>query len=101
MRQVRISDQAAMDVVAALGDDVVFAVEKEEEMAKEIAEVDALLESVDRELVADERTETVRITRDTVGQVRARRARRRADRVALRSLPVRLIAVDALEGEVA
>ncbi|MQA62372.1 MAG: hypothetical protein GEU86_12930 [Actinophytocola sp.] len=63
--------------------------------------VDSLLELFDRELVADERAGAVRVARDAVGQVRARRARRRADRVALRSLPVRLIAVDALEGEAA
>ncbi|WP_246076410.1 hypothetical protein [Amycolatopsis cihanbeyliensis] len=52
--------------------------------------IDALLDEVDRELVAGECSATVRVSRDFTDQRRARRAARRAGRVVLRSLPVRL-----------
>lgn len=90
MKTARITDPQACQVLAELGDDVVSAVQKEEEMAREIAEVDALLEEIERELAADERLELVRVTRDATDQVRARRTRRRSDRAALRVLPVQL-----------
>lgn len=100
MKHGRIADPLAADRFAALADDVVFAVQEEEEMAREVAEVDALFESVERELADDERTEQFRVLRDCTDQVRARRARRRADRAAVRSLPVRLSA-GPLGGEAA
>lgn len=89
MKHGRIADPLAAETVAALADDVVSAVQEDEGMADEIAEVDALLESIDRELADDERREQLRVLHDVTDQVRARRARRRADRVALRSLPPR------------
>lgn len=101
MKSVRITDPLASEALAALGDDVVCAVQREEDMAEEIARVDALLEEADREWARDERTETVRITRVATDQVRARRARRRADREVLRALPTRLSGADLPSGEAA
>lgn len=89
MKSVRITDPQASRALAEWGDDVVCAVQREEEMAAEIALVDALLEEADRELARDEHAESVRITRDVTDQVRARRARRRADREVLRALTSR------------
>jgi len=89
MKSVKITDPQASRVLAEWGDDVVCAVEREEEMAAEIARIDALLEEADRDLVREERTESVRITRVATDQVRARRARRRADREVLRALALR------------
>lgn len=54
------------------------------------ADVDQMLEEVDRELAAQERAEWVRVSRSFTDQIRAQRAKRRAARVALRALPVRL-----------
>lgn len=54
------------------------------------ADVDQVLEEVDRELAAAERIEWARVSRSFTDQIRAQRAKRRAARVALRSLPVRL-----------
>lgn len=90
MKTARISDPLAREALALWSDDVVSADQKEDQMAREIAEVDALLEEIDRDLAADARLELARLTHDTADQVRARRARRRADRAALRTLPGRL-----------
>lgn len=90
MKTARISDPVARKALAVLSDDIVSADQKEAQMAREIAEVDALLEEIDRDLAADTRLELVRLTHDATDQVRARRARRRADRAALRTLPGRL-----------
>ncbi|WP_157357703.1 hypothetical protein [Amycolatopsis nigrescens] len=49
--------------------------------------IDALIEAVERELAAEERTESVRLTRNMTDPVFARRSRRRSGRVALRRLP--------------
>ncbi|GAA5115935.1 hypothetical protein [Haloechinothrix salitolerans] len=100
MKSVRITDPVASEALAALGDDVVCAVQREEDMAAEIARIDALLEEADRDLACDERAESVRISRVATDQVRARRARRRADREVLRALPTRLSGVE-LPGEAA
>jgi len=101
MKSVRITDPQASRALAVLGDDVVCAVQREEEMAAQIAQVDALLDEADRELACDERAELVRITRDATDQVLARRARRRADREVLRALPTRLSGAELPSGEAA
>lgn len=90
MRQARITDPLAVSAVAAVSDETVSAVEREEAMAAEVAEIDRLIDEVDRELAAQECTESVRLTRAFTDARRMRRARRRADREALRTLPTRL-----------
>jgi len=89
MRQVRITDPLAAQAVAAVSDETVSAAHEEELMAAEVAEIDRLIDEVDRDLAAQERTESVRITREVTDQVRARRARRRANRELLRALTSR------------
>jgi len=97
MRQVRITEPLAAEAVAAVSDEFVSAVQEEEEMAAEVAEVDRLIDEVDRELAVQERTESVRLTRTFADARRSRRARRRAGREALRALPGRLDATAAEE----
>lgn len=65
------------------------------------ADIDRLLEQIDRELAAEQRTESYRITRDFTDQRQARRAHRRAARLALRSLPTQLDSPDSSAGEAA
>ncbi|MGH3517594.1 MAG: hypothetical protein ACRDQ7_09320 [Haloechinothrix sp.] len=105
MSPIRKTNRQAADALAALLDDDVSAVHQEEEMSQERAEVDALIESVDRELAAEARAEAVRVAASGHDQVRARRVRRRADREVPRSLPTRLPAADVVgdwfEGEAA
>lgn len=103
MRQVRISDALAAEAVAAVSDEFVSAVQEEEEMAAEVAEIDRLIDEVDRELAAQERTGSVRVSRAFTDARRQRRIRRRADRELLRTLPERLDvpAADAVGSEAA
>ncbi|WP_410662794.1 hypothetical protein [Amycolatopsis sp. lyj-84] len=63
--------------------------------------IDALLEEVDRELAADEHAASAAFLYDFTDQRRAGRARRRAGREALRSLPVRLPVSAPAENEAA
>jgi hypothetical protein len=65
------------------------------------AEIDRLLEDVDRELAAQERTEKVQLAHRFTDQVRARRMHRRADREVLRALPVRIEVPPELGSEAA
>ncbi|WP_232376380.1 hypothetical protein [Amycolatopsis aidingensis] len=58
-------------------------------MRKERAEIERVIEEVDRELVAEERSAMVRVSHDFADPQQARRAARRAGRAVLRSLPVR------------
>jgi hypothetical protein len=67
----------------------------------EDAEIVRLLEQVDRELAAEQRKEGSRIDRNFTDQRQARRAHRRAARLALRSLPIQLDASDSSAGEAA
>lgn len=94
MKLGRIADVEAAAAIAALVDDDVFAVQKEEHMAaqavEEVALIDRLIDEVDKELTAHERAEHVRLSRAFTDQRRARRAHRRAEREVLRTLPVRL-----------
>lgn len=101
MEFARIADRQAREVLAVLADPDVSAVAKEEEMARERAEVEALLQEVDRELAGQVRTESQRVNREVRGQARACR---RADREVLRSLPVQLergVATEGVEDEAA
>lgn len=88
MKTARITDQQAIDAMTRLADDLVSAVVEEEVMAAEVACIDRMIDEVDQELAAQERTERVRLSRSYTDQVLAQRARRRAERVALRALPV-------------
>ncbi len=90
MRQARITDPLAVEALAAVSDETVSAVAREEAMATEVAEIDRLIDEVDRELAAQERAESLRVSRAFGDARRVRRARRRADRVALRALPGRV-----------
>lgn len=89
MEFARIADRQARAALALWSDEDITAVHEEEVMAVEVAYIDRLIDEVDRELVAQERAELVRMTRRFTDQVRARRAHRRADRAAVRSLPRR------------
>lgn len=100
MEFARITDEHAAEALAWLSDEDISAVQREEEMATEVAYIDRLIEEMDRELAAQERAERVRLTRSFTDQVRAQRAKRRAARVALRALPVRLDAPE-VESEAA
>lgn len=93
MDTARIADRQAREALAALVDEDITAVLEEEAMAAEVAYIDRLIEEVDRELVAQERTALVRVTHRFTDEVRARRAYRRAERDVLRTLPVLLPAV--------
>ncbi|WP_232376276.1 hypothetical protein [Amycolatopsis aidingensis] len=64
------------------------------------ADVDALLDEVDRELAAEHRVASVRVSHDFADPRQARRVARRAERAVLRSLPARLDVAD-LDGEAA
>ncbi|SNR87533.1 hypothetical protein SAMN06265360_12640 [Haloechinothrix alba] len=103
MEFTRIADREARLRLGTVLDPDVVAVQQEEDMARERAEIDALIEEADREFAAEARVETERVHREVRGQVRARRARRRADREVLRSLPVRLerAPVGEVDGEAA
>jgi hypothetical protein len=67
------------------------------------AAVDRLIEQVDRELVAEEHIESVRVARNLTNAVFARRSRRRSGKVALRRLPARSLSATLadLENEAA
>lgn len=95
-RQVR-------EVLDLATDPDISAVQKEEDMRREREEIDRLIQEVDRELAAEERSAAVRLTHSYTDQRRVQRARRRAEHVALRSLPTRLDAVELaeLDGEAA
>ncbi|MGH3631233.1 MAG: hypothetical protein ACRDRL_27795 [Sciscionella sp.] len=99
MEFVRITDQQARDVLWPVLDADISAVRQEEEMVRERAEVDRLVEDVDRELVAERRAELSRLALDVSDGQWARRMRRRSERAVLRSLPTRLPAARFGEGE--
>lgn len=89
MRTARLARQA-WEALFALVDDDISSVAREEETAVERAALDALIEEMEQEWVAAQRVETWRVSRDLTDQRRARRAHRRADREALRLLPVQV-----------
>lgn len=92
---------ATEDEVFAVQQGAVMGFEHEAVAIESEWEIDRLLEEVDRELVAEERAEGVRLLLDVTDQRRPRRARRRAERVALRALPTRIAVSELIEGQAA
>lgn len=103
MKTNQMTSRVVRVAVSLLDEDFVR-VAREEEQAAEIAEIDelvteelgdlaeldALVEEADGLFSAAEAAETFRVSRELTDPARARRAHRRADRKALRSLPMRL-----------
>jgi hypothetical protein len=87
MRFVRVADREAAEVLAWLTDEDVCAVREEEDVAVERAEVDRLLEAVDRALLVAPVVESARLSLDHRDPHPYRRTRRRAGRAVVRSLP--------------
>jgi hypothetical protein len=90
MKFVRITDRRAAEVLACLMDETVSAVQQDEQMAAECAEVERLLEDVNRELAESLLAESAQLALDHRDPRPSRRNRRRTDRAVLRSLPHRL-----------
>jgi hypothetical protein len=90
MELAEINSQQAAEALSWLLDEDICAVQKEEDMAREVAEVDRLIERVDRELAESPRVESARLAMDHRDAQPYRRSRRRAERALLRSLPHRL-----------
>jgi hypothetical protein len=101
MKTARITSPNATEALFPLVDDLISTVAQEEEMAAEVAEIDAAVEEAEREWAAAARAEVFRVSRDLTDQVRARRAHRRVGRVVLRSLPRQFGAPGEYEGEAA
>jgi len=91
----RIADREVREACLCSLDPDVSAVQRDEDVASEMAEVDRLIEAVERELVETERSVLVRLTHDFTDQRRAFRSARRAGRGVLRSLP-RVVPAEAL-----
>ncbi|MDQ0378601.1 hypothetical protein [Amycolatopsis thermophila] len=90
MKTVLITSSEAKEALFPLFDDDIAAEAREDQMAAEIAEIDALIEEAERGWAAAEHAEMFRVSRELTDQVRARRTARRATRESLRSLPVRI-----------
>ncbi|WAL65594.1 hypothetical protein ORV05_32725 [Amycolatopsis cynarae] len=97
----RITSLEALEALFPLVDEDISAVARDEAMAAETAEIDALIEEAEREWIAAERIETFRVSRDLTDQRSARRLRRRDETTLLRSLTVRLDSVGPEYGEAA
>lgn len=87
MSSRRITSKRVTTALFSLLDEDISAVQREEATASERAEIDRLIEAVERELVETEHAVLVRLTHDFSDQRRAFRASRRAGRGVLRSLP--------------
>jgi hypothetical protein len=83
----RITNKRVTAALFPLVDEDISAAQRDEDMARETAEIDRLIEDVERELAETEHTVLVRLTHDFTDQRRAFRASRRAGRGVLRSLP--------------
>ena len=101
MKTARITNPTATEALFPLVDDLISSVAREDEMAAEVAEIDALVEEAEREWIAADLEESFRVSRDLTDQVRARRTHRRAGREVLRSLPSRLDITDVRMGKAA
>ncbi|NIJ14297.1 hypothetical protein FHU38_004641 [Saccharomonospora amisosensis] len=86
MRTARIASWQARQALDLAFDQDILGVVKEEEMATEVAEIDALIEEVDRELAAEAGAAGSRALRPFTDVERVRRSQRRAVRVALSRL---------------
>jgi hypothetical protein len=76
-------------------DSDIAAVQRDEDMASEAAEIDRLIEDVERELAETEHEVLLRLTHDFRDDRRAFRAARRVARGVLRSLP-QVVSAEAL-----
>ncbi|GAA5158033.1 hypothetical protein [Amycolatopsis dongchuanensis] len=85
MKYARITSPTAVDALFPLVDEDISAVARDEEIAAEVAEIDALIEEAEREWAAAERVESFRVSRELTDLVSARRAVRRVTREVLRS----------------
>ncbi|MEV5296476.1 hypothetical protein [Amycolatopsis methanolica] len=85
MKFARITSPEAVDALFPLVDEDISAVARDEEIAAEVAEIDALIEEAEREWAAAERVEAFRVSRELTDLVSARRAVRRVTREVLRS----------------
>lgn len=92
MKFLPTTNRHVREVLWPVLDDDISAVQQEEDMAREQFEIDRLIEAVDRELVAGQRTEQSRFAVDASDGQWVRRARRRSQRNAVRSL--RLVSPD-------
>lgn len=99
MEFARITERGVAEYVATLLDEDVCAVQEVEDMEREQAEVDQLIESVNRELVAEGRLAAFRLDHDRSDGQWVRRSRRRSERNAVRSLPLRLSARELAEAD--
>ncbi|WP_199430841.1 hypothetical protein [Qaidamihabitans albus] len=97
MRTETTTGRQARELLDLATDPDISAVQREEEMHAERAEIDQIIAEVDRELAAEARTEAWRLSREFTDQRRARRASRRAGREVLRALPTRLDVAEAAE----
>ncbi|WP_236793263.1 hypothetical protein [Amycolatopsis sp. GM8] len=113
MRNARIAGRDAAEALSLLLDEDIATVAEEDAVAAEVAEIDALvrmelgeeaavldavIEQAERTWAGVDQLESFRLSRNLTDPVRVRRGARRAGRVVLRSLPVRL---DVLGGEAA
>ncbi|MEU3274509.1 hypothetical protein ABZ639_27005 [Saccharomonospora sp. NPDC006951] len=83
MKTTRISSPEALEALFPLVDEDISTVAREEEMAVEVAEIDALIEAVDRELVAELEVAGSPSRRVFADVERVRRSQRRTVRDAL------------------
>lgn len=86
MEPARITNEAALRFVSGLdelGDD-----HYPDGLTE--SDIDQMIAEVDRDIAAEERTTTIRVSRSFTDLRRARRSERRASRTSLRSLPTRI-----------
>jgi hypothetical protein len=101
MRSAHISRRQVEAMYEGLDDDFdVFAVQEDEIMRTERAEVDRYVEETERLLAQEQRESQYRLGRFNDAS-RLRRAHRRADRSVLRLMPARLGMADLIDGEAA
>jgi hypothetical protein len=106
MGSLRITNTRVRAALFPLVDEDIAAVQRDEDIVSEEAEIDRLIEDVERELAETGHAVLVRLTHDFTDQRRAFRASRRAGRGVLRSLPQvvpaeALLRAAAVGGEVA
>ncbi|WP_435061906.1 hypothetical protein [Amycolatopsis thermoflava] len=85
MEFARFTSPAVIDALFPLVDEDISAVARDEAMAAEVAEIDAMIEDAEREWAAAERVGEFRVSRELTDQVRAHRTTRRTVREMLRS----------------
>lgn len=102
MKAGRIADREVRKAWFHHLDPDISAVRRDEDVADEVAEIDRLIEVVERELAEAEHTVLVRLTHDVADERRAVRASRRARRVVPRIVAAEdLLRAAGVSGEVA